>query len=117
VNEGSTDHPRVRAGRAYIKRYGRAGEDRCAAGRCVAWRRGIGRSQRRVAARCPLRDGHTLAVYGTLARAGPNHHVLAPLGASGRIGTIEGTLIPLGWGAGPQLPQVSAPGPGEIPWR
>ena len=29
--------------------------------------------------------GHTLAVYGTLAPGRPNHHVLAPLGASGRM--------------------------------
>jgi hypothetical protein len=27
---------------------------------------------------------HTLAVYGTLVPGGPNHHVVAPLGASGR---------------------------------
>ncbi len=27
---------------------------------------------------------HTLAVYGTLAPGRPNHHVVAPLGASGQ---------------------------------
>jgi hypothetical protein len=29
-------------------------------------------------------SSHTLAVYGTLAPGRPNHHVLAPLGASGQ---------------------------------
>ena len=28
--------------------------------------------------------GHALATYGTLVPGGPNHHVVAPLGASGR---------------------------------
>ncbi len=31
-----------------------------------------------------FRTSHTLAVYGTLAPGQPNHHVVAPLGASGR---------------------------------
>ena len=46
-----------------------------------------------------FRTGHTLAVYGTLAPGRPNHHVLAPLGGEWTDGTIEGDLIPLGWGA------------------
>jgi hypothetical protein len=29
-------------------------------------------------------SSHTLAVYGTLAPGQPNHHVVAPLGASGQ---------------------------------
>ena len=43
--------------------------------------------------------GHTLAVYGTPAPGRPNHHLLAPLGGEWTDGTIEGDLIPLGWGA------------------
>jgi hypothetical protein len=31
-----------------------------------------------------FRTSHTLAVYGTLAPGRPNHHVLAPLEASGQ---------------------------------
>src|SRR3712207_3816746 len=42
---------------------------------------------------------HTLAVYGTLVPGQPNHHVVAPLGGEWTDGTIEGDLIPLGWGA------------------
>jgi gamma-glutamylcyclotransferase (GGCT)/AIG2-like uncharacterized protein YtfP len=46
-----------------------------------------------------FRTSHTLAVYGTLAPGQPNHHVVAPLGGEWTDGTIEGDLIPLGWGA------------------
>jgi hypothetical protein len=31
-----------------------------------------------------FRTSHTLAVYGTLVPGRPNHHVVAPLGASGK---------------------------------
>jgi hypothetical protein len=60
--------------------------------------------------------GHTLAVYGTLAPGRPNHHVLAPLGGGWTDGTIEGDLIPLGWGAALGYPGFR-PRPGEMPWR
>jgi gamma-glutamylcyclotransferase (GGCT)/AIG2-like uncharacterized protein YtfP len=46
-----------------------------------------------------FRPNHTLAVYGTLAPGRPNHHVLAPLGGEWTDGTIEGDLLPMGWGA------------------
>jgi gamma-glutamylcyclotransferase (GGCT)/AIG2-like uncharacterized protein YtfP len=56
-----------------------------------------GRAERRLDAL--FRTSHTLAVYGTLAPGQPNHHVVAPLGGEWTDGTIEGDLIPLGWGA------------------
>jgi gamma-glutamylcyclotransferase (GGCT)/AIG2-like uncharacterized protein YtfP len=40
-----------------------------------------------------------LAVYGTLAPGRPNHHVVAPLGGEWTDGSIQGDLLPLGWGA------------------
>ncbi len=60
--------------------------------------------------------GHTLAVYGTLAPGQPNHHVLAPLGGEWTDGTIEGDLIPLGWGAALGYPGFR-PRAGGTPWR
>jgi gamma-glutamylcyclotransferase (GGCT)/AIG2-like uncharacterized protein YtfP len=56
-----------------------------------------GRAERRLDAL--FGTSHTLAVYGTLAPGQPNHHVLAPLGGEWTDGTIEGDLIPMGWGA------------------
>lgn len=40
-----------------------------------------------------------LAVYGTLAPGGPNHHLLEPLGGAWMRGVVRGTLCPRGWGA------------------
>jgi hypothetical protein len=62
-----------------------------AAANAVRWRRdtsgsAVGSDGRRAERRLDDLFGtsHTLAVYGTLVPGGPNHHVVAPLGASGR---------------------------------
>jgi gamma-glutamylcyclotransferase (GGCT)/AIG2-like uncharacterized protein YtfP len=48
----------------------------------------------------PRSDADTrLATYGTLGPGRPNHHQLADLAGSWRIGTVKGLLISDGWGA------------------
>ena len=49
---------------------------------------------------------HRLATYGTLAPGRPNHHHLAMLAGRWHMGTVGGTLVPVGWGAGMGYPAL-----------
>jgi gamma-glutamylcyclotransferase (GGCT)/AIG2-like uncharacterized protein YtfP len=46
-----------------------------------------------------FRTSETLAVYGSLAPGQLNYHIVEPLRGIWMDGLIEGTLLPMGWGA------------------
>lgn len=52
------------------------------------------------------RSHHRLAVYGSLAPARRNHHVLEPLGGEWRRGIVRGRYYSSGWGAGCVYPGI-----------
>ena len=47
-----------------------------------------------------------LFVYGTLAPGRPNEHVLAEIPGTWEPATVEGTLLPEGWGAAVGYPGI-----------
>lgn len=53
-----------------------------------------------------FRPSEHLAVYGSLAPGGPNHHLVAPLGGEWTAGYVEGDLHPAGWAAAHGFPAM-----------
>ena len=54
-----------------------------------------------------------LFVYGTLAPGGPNEHVLADVSGSWEPATVDGRLMPQGWGAAIGYPGIVLGSGGE----